>query len=704
MASARMMSGIDRRSVVARHDVILTEPDAQVPLSVGNGDFGCTVDISGMQTFTAFHDPALAGDRLVTNTCTQATWGWHEMPNPDGYTLADAITMYPTARGDVPYPDKFDMRAMFGLPVAAEMAPGTWLHANPQRLDLGRTGLVLRSHPGAEAEQDPSSLSQTHQRLDLWTGTIRSSFEYSGQSVSVTTASHPERAQIAFRIESSLLTAGQLEARLGFPYASEDFMRTADWTSGNRHSTSVEAGDGSARILRTLDATSYTVGLRWNAGTLHRTDDPHFLLLRPEKNVLELVVTYANGLDDPLVGSVDETFGAAAAWWEAYWRSGAAVDMADCTDLRAEELERRVVLSQYLTAVNCSGRMPPQETGLVANSWQGKFHLEMHWWHAAHFAPWGRPELLAKSIEWYRATLPRAREWALQQGYEGARWPKQIGPDGRDSPNEVGPFLVWQQPHLLFFAELLYRRDPTPAIVDEFVELVEDTARFMASFAEERDGVFHLASPLVPAQESYDRRTTEDPTFELAYWWWGLEIAQLWRERRGLERDGGWAHVQRHLAWPLQVDGKYTAIATEPFLRREDHPSMLGALGVIPLTPMIDSDVMRATLADVLESWDWDSAWGWDFPVLAMTAARVGDPRGAVDALLMNKPKNTYLVNGHNPQQRGNRLPIYLPGNGGLLAAISLMIGGWDGAGGPAPGFPKDGTWDLQYEGFVAWP
>ena len=196
-------------------------------------------------------------------------------------------------------------------------------------------------------------------------------------------------------------------------------MGTADWASGDRHSTSVEEGDGVAHIVRTLDATSYSVGLRWNAGTLHRTDDPHFLLIHPEKNVLELVVTYANGLEDPLVGTVDETFRAAAAWWEAYWLSGAAVDMAYCTDPRAEELERRIVLSQYLTAVNCSGRMPPQETGLVANSWQGKFHLEMHWWHAAHFAPWGRPELLAKSIEWYHATLSSRQGVGTPTGVRG---------------------------------------------------------------------------------------------------------------------------------------------------------------------------------------------------------------------------------------------------------------------------------------------
>jgi hypothetical protein len=42
----------------------------------------------------------------------------------------------------------------------------------------------------------------------------------------------------------------------------------------------------------------------------------------------------------------------------------------------------------------------------------------------------------------------------------------------------------------------------------------------------------------------------------------------------------------------------------------------------------------------------------------------------------LNTPKNKYLPNGHN-YQRSN-LPLYLPGNGGLLYAIALMASGWE--------------------------
>jgi hypothetical protein len=86
-----------------------------------------------------------------------------------------------------------------------------------------------------------------------------------------------------------------------------------------------------------------------------------------------------------------------------------------------------------------------------------------------------------------------------------------------------------------------------------------------------------------------------------------------------------------------------------------------------------------------------------------MTAARLGRPKDAVDFLLRDSPKNGFLANGHNWQDK--RLPIYLPGNGSLLYAAAMMAAGWDGA--PkidAPGFPSDGSWMVRHEGVLAVP
>jgi hypothetical protein len=111
---------------------------------------------------------------------------------------------------------------------------------------------------------------------------------------------------------------------------------------------------------------------------------------------------------------------------------------------------------------------------------------------------------------------------------------------------------------------------------------------------------------------------------------------------------------------------------------------------------------MRNTLYWVWDNWNWDKTWGWDYPMTAMNAARLGEPEKAIGALLMDKRTNTYLTNGHNYQD--DRLRIYLPGNGGLLTAIAMMCAGWDGCTTTNPGFPKDGGWNVKWENLQKLP
>src|SRR5204863_6224936 len=138
---------------------------------------------------------------------------------------------------------------------------------------------------------------------------------------------------------------------------------------------------------------------------------------------------------------------------QSFWQTGSDVDFSGSKDTRADELERRVVLSQYLTKIQCAGNNPPQETGLTYNSWYGKPHMEMHWWHAVHFALWGRTGLMEKSLAWYAKAAPTGRAIAGRQGYEGIRWQKKTDNDGREVPSSVGAFLIWQQPHFIYMAE-----------------------------------------------------------------------------------------------------------------------------------------------------------------------------------------------------------------------------------------------------------
>jgi hypothetical protein len=383
-------------------------------------------------------------------------------------------------------------------------------------------------------------------------------------------------------------------------------------------------------------------------------------------------------------------------------------------DPRWFELERRIVLSQYLTAIQDAGAHPPQETGLTYNTWEGKFHLEMHWWHEAHFALWNRLPLLEKSLGYYQTILPRAKATAKKQGFAGARWPKMTSPSGAESPSPVGPFLVWQEPHPIFYAELCYRTHGDRATLEKYKDIVLATADFMASYAtwDEATKRFVLGPTLQSAQEIFPKDKTFNPTFELTYWRWGLATAQQWRTRLGLPREEKWDAVLKDLARPPVGDGKYLFTETAPDSYtnprwNKDHPAVVGALSFVP-GPGIDAETMRNTLDWVWKNWNWPDTWGWDYPMLAMCAARLGEPERAVDALLLDTPKNHYAFNGQVYQRPG--LTIYLPANGGLLYATAMMAAGWDSpspgssgatSGSPkrnAPGFPDNGQWNVRWE------
>jgi len=683
---------LDRHALVTRHNVTLTRPDPLTGLSVGNGQFAFTTDITGLQTFPECHERG-------TPLCTQSQWGWHTCPPAADFRPADVLEEYDVAGRKVPY-------ASGASPSGGYLPAAEWLRANPHRLHLGRIGLLLtKSNSSAVSIED---LTETMQTLDLWAGLLRSEFKVEGEPVRVLTVCHPTRDILAVRVESPLVEQGRLRVSLAFPYGNPDWRNAADWDHPDRHTSQAQIAGSQADLTRTLDADRYYVRVVGSQGTRIRNTAPHqYEMDRPKNDSMEAVFSFSPQPISESVPPFEAVRTAARDYWERFWQSGGAIDFSQCTDPRAAELERRVVLSQYLMAVNCSGDRPPQETGLVYNSWFGKFHLEMHWWHAVHFALWDRLPLLERSLTWYQSILPMARATAQLQGYEGVRWPKMASPDGRDSPSSVGVFLIWQQPHPIYYAELCYRAHGDRATLERYRDIVFETAAFMASYPvwDEAAQRYVLGPALIPAQESYGRyrRSTLNPTFELAYWHWALETAQKWRQRLGLERDARWDRVIRHLSRPTIRDGVYAAIETEPYTIFQDHPSMLCALGFLPQTPLIDPAVMRRTLDRVMAEWDWPSTWGWDYPVMAMTAARLGEPAKAIDALFVDAETNRYLANGHNYQSP--RLPVYLPGNGGLLAAVAMMAAGWDGCPDrPNPGFPDDGTWHIRWEGLRRMP
>ena len=97
-------------------------------------------------------------------------------------------------------------------------------------------------------------------------------------------------------------------------------------------------------------------------------------------------------------------------------------------------------------------------------------------------------------------------------------------------------------------------------------------------------------------------------------------------------------------------------------------------------------------------SWKTDDLYSWDFPLLAMNAARLGDPDRAVGFLLHDRFR--FSDTGLPASGKSGVPSPYFPGAGGLLYAAAMMAAGWDRAPGRnAPGFPADGTWNVRAEG-----
>ncbi len=688
---------INRYELIKRHNPVLRDFSSFSPLTVGNGEIAFSADITGFQTFPQIYENH-------TPLCTQSQWGWHTTPPAPGeenFSYGNLeLGQYEVNGRKVGYVTKSEgQEGLF-----------TWLRENPHRLHLGQIGLGLTLSGGKKAE--PSDLKEAVQTLDLWRGNLLSRFKVEGKEVAVQTLCHPQSDMLAFHVKSPLITTEQLEITFAFPYASHK-KTAAYWSKEDRHTTEIVGySENTTDLLRVLDGDRYFVRLTHSPGCRFiKTGRNRFSLKgREGSGILWFSVSFSPVPHRQPLPSFHDTQAACETHWEDYWSRGGAIDFTGSTDKRAGELERRIVLSRYLLAIQCAGTLPPQETGLTYNSWYGKFHLEMHWWHGVHFPLWGRPDLLEKSLWWYISLLPKAQALARSQGYKGARWPKMVSPEGMDSPSVIGPLLIWQQPHPIYYAELCYRARPTPETLALYRDLVLETAAFLASYAHHDPSKdrYVLGPGLIPAQENHAPEITLNPTFELEYWAFGLKTANLWRRRLSLEPDKNWEAIASGLA-PLPVgDGVYLAHENCPDTFKSfnhDHPSMLGALGVLPGTKA-EPAIMEQTLRKVLNCWHMDSMWGWDYPMMAMTAARLGLKDLAVDLLLLDTGKNTYSESGHNRQADDLRLTLYLPGNGGLLTAVAMMAAGWDGktGGGNTAAFPDDGSWQVAWEGLAPMP
>ncbi|MFT5884108.1 MAG: hypothetical protein ACI9IP_000563 [Arcticibacterium sp.] len=375
---------------------------------------------------------------------------------------------------------------------------------------------------------------------------------------------------VGVKVKSDLLKTGQIRLKMNFPTPNTKWRDNGNYYDG-KEELRIQTDSFTPKdfvIEREVDNLKYAVMFNSNLAIKDARNHEKGVFIQPSYSSKEWTFTWAfnQKVKDLQKASFDVVRNENESAWQSFWNSGGMIDFGKVKDERAKELERRMVLSMYLTRVNCGGKTPPQETGLTFNSWYGKPHMEIFWWHGVHFAQWGKPEILEDQLDGYLRNIMGAEAIAKRQGFEGIRWQKMTDPWGGETASSVGSYLIWQQPHPIYFAEQIYNQKASKEVLQKYAEVVERTAEFMADFAykDPKTEKYILGPGVMPAQERFNPKETFNPTYELAYWRWGLETAQTWRERMGIERNEKWDAVLADLS-PLPIkNGLYLAAESSP--------------------------------------------------------------------------------------------------------------------------------------------
>ncbi|MDR2508998.1 MAG: hypothetical protein LBC50_02625 [Candidatus Ancillula sp.] len=647
------MIHLPKNDSIKKYNPTFLAVDFESVISVGNGDFAFNCDATGFQTL---FDEYLKHNNPLT---TMSNFHWGSYGGNDRYQLGN-LTMDEFVRADgkvVRYPQnavpkRFKAEDYCGAtpikpaePILKDEASiihnserYEWLRKDPHRANMG----ILQLEVGGRVPS-ASEIESIHAELNLLSGVFRSRYKIDGIQFEVMVTCQDNTSKAQFKVISTAFHARKAKLKLLRAPASH----------------TIAGADFQNATVSYLDVDAISGG---SAG-----------------DRLEFEVDFKGGAFSEC------TFKGENPYVQNFWKNVEVIPLGDVSYSREDlqELERREVLSLYNLAIHSSGSIPPQETGLMCNSWYGKFHLEMHLWHSAWAPLYGVPELIEKSFDWYLEILPQARENAMRNGFSGCRWPKMVGPKGVDSPSIIAPLLCWQQSHIIFLLHLVYGK----SLPKKYRVLVKETADFMCDFLvyNAKEDVYDMIGPVIPAQEEFDPMTVLNPTFEMVYWKYCLQLALgMLGENDSSRQDSFalWQEVHEKIAVPKPVSSLFPSHQNAPdtfpnFMK--DHPMQLAILGLFESADMQTIEnkaALKSTLERVLEDWDEASMWGWDYGYMAMLAHALDDDDLAVQILLKPSPKNYYAANGHNFQLGRSDLPSYLPGNGALLWAIHTI---WKG-------------------------
>ena len=597
-----------KKAFIQNFDVFHERMDIENPLTIGNGNFAFTSDVTGLQTFYEQYNSIPLG--TMTNFIWAKQKGTGKYPFQEYYKASTHKPVYYMT----------DVQAL-----TYDNYRDDWF-----KFDLFKLVFLYK---GKKLKYD--HISNVKQQLSIYDGMIYTSFTYENALVNVITKIPQSHNVLHIKIKTTLK---DLQIKLFFLIPSSSLK-------GYALKEDKYALNGNT-IRRKCEVVDYT--LYYNTNMKHK--DLCFDCLADAYLSISLDNDFS---DDNLL--------------HTYFTTAKEIDTMD------EELNRRMVLSLYLMKVNTLGIYPPAETGLTCNSWYGKFHLEMHLWHHLGIIRFGLYDYVIPSIRWYLSLLETSRQRALEQGYSCIRFPKMTDPRGRDTPSNIGCLLIWQMPHLFVMLEEIMKQSPKAICLKDYFPLLIGLIDFMSSFYYWKDGSYHLDTPMIPANENVEY-FCDTPIFEECYTIHAFTIFLRWVKEYQIPYDmTRLQDIIEHCA-PLEVhDGCYEAFfgCRDTYTKyKYDHPMMIGMYSYFK-SSLVKPQLIKNTLNKILSCWSLEDTWGWDFPMLAMTAYRLGDKSLAISILKMKALKNEYLKNGHNPQYPKKDLPIYLPGNGALLLAIS---------------------------------
>jgi hypothetical protein len=608
---------------------------------------------------------------------------------------------------------------------------------NPHRVNLGRIGLLW---DGREIRKEEIQLPD--QRLNLSTGHLLSLFSIYNVPVDVSTVASPTVDAVAFEVHSDAFINGSLNIFLDFPYPRDvaklyekpDSPYMGTYSESSSHRTSIQKWGQHSQILHEADSMKYYINVAWssdypapNFSRLHDNSHRYILNITGSTSV-SMTVRFSSD-PDATAPSMDDVKSDSARWWNEYWNTGAFIDCTNTLDRRAHEIQRRTILSQYLLAINAAGTKWPAAEGLVRSHLPGK--QTEAWWLLAHWERWGKWERIGSVIPYtYEASLNFAMKQAKARGYQGANWGAIYGLSTLEDNIE-------NQPDPLYFAELEYRAFPTSRTLKKWHKLVEETTKFMTDIVVcnrnlKKNDFCELPEVVGKTIERGNKTGSWNPTFNLAYWRFGLNVARKWYERQNLSAPPEIKRIYDNLS-PFPVSNESYILAEGTINMWNDSiitsspPKILGIYGILPPDQRLNLTIFKNTLANIYRTFYTPERrpaeaipkqfnntsishahFGTSFPILAMTNIRMGDVDQAVDWLVhpdfgfddAGMPAgSTETSNESKLLSSGSGIvpTPYFPGAGGLLMAIAMLADGWDGAKGGK--WPK--SWNCQSEGFV---